>query len=438
MRLKTIAKSNNWSSRLLIVDIFFDISFFCETMNSNFLSFNNVSLLDEFSKYYRCRKINAVIEKNCIAIFKWRQNLSRHKKKFYQNLFIKFVHIIENWQRRKNTHVISNIQNNSKTFSLEFIDFFFVALKSFEQIMQFLTFDSMIEKVQFKFHKRSSSQFLSNTTTKKMSKSNEISTFVLHHFFEFTRRITFMKLFIWTINFVSYDRQIAIKRNFFTTQFISNAFLKSISVINASNSQQIWTNNDELFMYEIKSFKQDLVELKTLQWLILTIQKKFYRIYETFLTRWKITTRYKKTCFFVSQAWKFSNSLNLMILFSCDDRFKSNSFRAWYSNVNHETLIVRVLIWYVKKSRTNFDLDVFLKCELYKSMNASYLCHYEHCITHVCFEFSHINQNRQNCVRRAQFLRNEKKFISKHCEMHEFSCMMHVNVFDHCFHRQTC
>jgi hypothetical protein len=62
-------------------------------------------------------------------------------------------------------------------------------------------------------------------------------------------------------------------------------------------------------------------------------------------------------------------------------------------------------------------------------MDASHLCYHEHCIVHVVYESADINQNRKDCLRRALFLRQERRFISERCEMHDPRCMMQVGAF---------
>ncbi|KAL8668255.1 MAG: hypothetical protein Q9202_000233 [Teloschistes flavicans] len=163
---------------------------------------------------------------------------------------------------------------------------------------------------------------------------------------------------------------------------------------------------------------------KGIDWLTQDAKTKFDATYESLLASWGVTTQYWGTCVLVPEDWRFCNPLDLMALFSVDNVPSVASPRAWYSHADHGTSLVRAKVWYSKPSRTGLDLDVFIGGAPYQSMDASHLCHHEHCIVHVVYEAADINQHRQECVQRARFLRSEKRTIPSQCAVHDPPCMM--------------
>ena len=182
-------------------------------------------------------------------------------------------------------------------------------------------------------------------------------------------------------------------------------------------------------MYDMRQSRRTLDQPKALYWLTQEAKLKFDKSYETILTAWGRTVRQTGTCLLVPKDWRFSNPLNLMALFNFDNVPSPSASRAWYSFADHGTFLIRVMVWFSKSSRTNLDLDVFLDCAPYKSMDASHLCHHEHCIVHVVYEPADINLDRLRCCRRARFLRTEKRPVLYRCEIHDPSCMMQVEIY---------
>ena len=226
----------------------------------------------------------------------------------------------------------------------------------------------------------------------------------------------------------------------YSVAHISQGSTNASQTMSSPNDRPLEFLNGMMPSYEIRLSRRTLDQSKGLDWLTQTTKKKFDNTYETLLTRWGVTSRHTRICVLVSEDWRFSNSLDLMTLFSIDNVPSASSSRAWYSYADHETSLIRAKVWYAKSSRTDLDLDVFLGCGPYKSMNASHLCHHEHCIVHITYESADVNQDRQQCCRRAHFLREEKRPVSDQCTIHSPPCMMQVNLYWNfqCFSYQIC
>lgn len=130
-------------------------------------------------------------------------------------------------------------------------------------------------------------------------------------------------------------------------------------------------------------------------------------MYRSLLAQWGVKPGHQGTCVLLPEDWRSAAPLDLMALFSFENRPFAGDRRAWYKHADHGTTMVRALSWFSKWPRTGLELDNFLGCGPYKPMDASHLCHHEHCILHVVYEPADINQSRKDCWRRARFLRQE-------------------------------
>ncbi|KAL8762038.1 MAG: hypothetical protein Q9184_001885 [Pyrenodesmia sp. 2 TL-2023] len=70
------------------------------------------------------------------------------------------------------------------------------------------------------------------------------------------------------------------------------------------------------------------------------------------------------------------------------------------------------------------QLDNFLGCGPYQPMDASHLCHQDHCIVHVTYEAADINQDRKLCAERARNARKEGADIPRSCSRHSPPCLL--------------
>ena len=110
-------------------------------------------------------------------------------------------------------------------------------------------------------------------------------------------------------------------------------------------------------------------------------------------------------------------ALNIIALFSVDNVPLAGSPRAWYSYKSFRTSLARAKVWFSKPRRA-IDLDYFLEGKEFALIDASYLCYYKHCVVHLIYEKANVNQDRNNCQRRARFLRAKRKPILEECSKH--------------------
>jgi len=182
---------------------------------------------------------------------------------------------------------------------------------------------------------------------------------------------------------------------------------------------------ESLPAYEVKrSTKAD--ELKGLGWLSASAKSTFDRFYERLLASWGVSSQHKGTCILCPEAWRRSDPLDLMALFSKENYPSPTTTRAFYSHLAYGTTLARAAAWFNTWPRTGVELDNFIGCGPYKPMDASHLCHHDHCIIHLTYEPTNINQDRKDCRRRAQFLRQQKRDVPEHCTQHDPPCMLQV------------
>ena len=181
--------------------------------------------------------------------------------------------------------------------------------------------------------------------------------------------------------------------------------------------------------YDICQSKQISNQQKGLGWLTLSSKEKYDSTYTALLARWGRTVNHVGTCLLIPEDWRSADPLDLMALFSSENIPIAGSPRASFSYGDHQTSLVRAKAWYTQWPRTGLDLDNLLGCGPYKPMDASHLCHHEHCVIHIVYEPADINESRKACLRRARFLRSEKRPVPAECDLHDPPCMMQVRFF---------
>ncbi|KAL8762042.1 MAG: hypothetical protein Q9184_001889 [Pyrenodesmia sp. 2 TL-2023] len=175
--------------------------------------------------------------------------------------------------------------------------------------------------------------------------------------------------------------------------------------------------------YECRTSKQSPNQIKALSWLTEAAKEKFDRFFDMLSAKWGVTRPHTGTCILVAEDWKNSKPLDLMALFGVDNMPRAGSPRAWYTYGDHATTLARAKVWF-SAPRHGVDLDNFLGCGPYKPMDASHLCHHEHCIVHLTYEPADVNQDRKGCSDRARFLRAERRPVPEECTVHNPPCMM--------------
>ncbi|KAI4273745.1 MAG: hypothetical protein LQ337_004417 [Flavoplaca oasis] len=162
--------------------------------------------------------------------------------------------------------------------------------------------------------------------------------------------------------------------------------------------------------YECRTSRKNPGEPKAWSWLTREARDHFHRYFKTLMGSWGVASDHTATCVLVSEDWRPAVPLDLMALFSVDNVPTAGSPRAWYSYQGFGTSLARAKVWFSKPRRA-IDLDQLLECEGYPPMDASHLCHHEFCVVHLVYEPADVNQERNECQRRARFLRGEKRQV---------------------------
>ncbi|KAL9042298.1 MAG: hypothetical protein Q9180_000694 [Flavoplaca navasiana] len=208
----------------------------------------------------------------------------------------------------------------------------------------------------------------------------------------------------------------------------SAAVMSSQPVALTTNDQidgpQVQASTSTTPVFDCRVSRQIPDQPKALGWLYRSAQDHFFADYLALLAAWGVTARYRGTCVLVPEAWRFANPLHLMALFSVDSVPPPGSPRAWFSHADHATSLARAKLWFDKPNRKGGDLDIFLGYPHLPAMDASHLCHQEHCIVHLVYEPADVNQSRNDCLKRAKFLRSQRLPVPEECTAHDPPCMM--------------
>lgn len=180
--------------------------------------------------------------------------------------------------------------------------------------------------------------------------------------------------------------------------------------------------------YEPRMSKTVAGQPRALDWLTEEGKVKFTEVEDAIHSQWGRSNHYRSTCLLLCEDWRHSDPLDLMALFSPDNMPPVGSPRAKYSYKDHGVAFTRAKVWFESVNRTAGNLDVYLNTGPFKPMDASHLCHQEHCIIHVVYEPAHINHDRSQCCSRAKFLRSEGKDVPELCSIHLPPCLMQVRT----------
>ena len=400
------------------------------------------------SKYYRCQKIVAATGKPCTGTFKYPQHLRRHDKHFHLNVSTTFIHVTPGSQSRRSVFTNPKLITPRRRLSTRQI--------APESTSVRARSSRSLQSVVANPHKAACSP----TALPHASQPASVSPVQSHTALQ------------WPLPAeTASTASSCMSPTFATPQFALPPPLESTHPQGSDDDtlafdDAAWAYKDHATLarnqhpstsdpgprprtldqapkpsdahippksatplptYEAKSSPQTHAQPKALAWLTQAAKAKFDSTYEALLAGWGVTTRHTGTCVLVPEDWRFSNPLDLMASFGLDNVPAVGSSRAWYSCADHGTTLARAKVWF-SKPRTGLDLDVFVGCGPYKPMDASHLCHHEHCIVHLIYEPANINHARQECCRRARFLRGERRPVPEHCTIHEPPCMMQVSI----------
>ncbi|KAL8819225.1 MAG: hypothetical protein Q9223_002307, partial [Gallowayella weberi] len=97
-----------------------------------------------------------------------------------------------------------------------------------------------------------------------------------------------------------------------------------------------------------------------------------------------------------------------------------------YQYSDYSTTFTRAVGWFGLWRRTGVLLDNFQghtnRC--YKPMDATQLCHQEHCGMHITYELVEVKEDRKRCAAEARTARQEHKDIPTSCSRHSPPCLL--------------
>lgn len=180
--------------------------------------------------------------------------------------------------------------------------------------------------------------------------------------------------------------------------------------------------------YIVKSStsRQGNLQLKALEWLGSPAKGLFDDTYGAILSRWGVQREHTGTCVLVPEAWSSLDPTLLMRLFSPEKCPTIDFARLAYRYADHTSTFARALTWFQQWPRRGIDLDNFLGYGPFTPIDASHLCHHNHCIVHIAYEGSHVNQDRRQCIEQARSLRTNRMAVPANCDKHQPPCLLQV------------
>ena len=181
--------------------------------------------------------------------------------------------------------------------------------------------------------------------------------------------------------------------------------------------------------YEVKQSKLHTGQQKALEWLGETSKLTFEQIFETLIGRWGgVKPTHQGSCVLVPEDWRVLSPSNLVDVDDARLFPDRQAYRLTYKYSDHCTMFTRAVAWFRggQWPRTGVQLDNFLGCGPFKPMEASHLCHQDHCIVHLTYEAADINSERRHCASWAQSLRQAGQDIPESCSKHDPPCLLQV------------
>jgi len=184
--------------------------------------------------------------------------------------------------------------------------------------------------------------------------------------------------------------------------------------------------------YEVKlSKKHNYQQQRGLDWLRRSTKDAFDIAHANLLTRWGgVKVSHEGTCVLCPGDWQFLKPSSLRHFEDVSALPSRHSDRLMFQYGDHTTTFLRALAWFGDQTwpRNGIELDNFLSCGPYKPMDASHLCHHDHCLVHVVYESTDINQTRKSCHQQARDLRASGLDIPGVCDKHSPPCLLQVCV----------
>ncbi|KAL8883026.1 MAG: hypothetical protein Q9198_000064 [Flavoplaca austrocitrina] len=156
--------------------------------------------------------------------------------------------------------------------------------------------------------------------------------------------------------------------------------------------------------YEVKMSKNKK-EIKCASWLLEPSKKNHDQERAMYFRRWGVQPDHHASCILICEDWRLLYPSDLKDSFSADSCPSTELSRCSYRYDGFSTTLPRATAWYSKWPRRGIELDNLNGTDYYKLMDASHLCHQEHCIVHITYEGADTNQDRKQCHEQARWMR---------------------------------
>ena len=181
--------------------------------------------------------------------------------------------------------------------------------------------------------------------------------------------------------------------------------------------------------YRVKKSRQKLDQERGIDWLTSVGKDRFEERVTGLLGQWGVKKAHKGTCILCPEDWSSLDPMALMDIFNNDTCPTQGSGRLSYQYSDHATSLIRAAAWFSEDTwpRIGIELDNFIGGGPFKPMDASHLCHHDHCIVHVTWEPANVNHDRKECHALARYLRQHNLPVPESCAKHKPSCLMQVS-----------
>ena len=189
-------------------------------------------------------------------------------------------------------------------------------------------------------------------------------------------------------------------------------------------------NRDLVPDYPCKESKKFPGQQRGIDWLKKEAKAKFENFHRNLLAQWGVREGHTGTCVLVPEGYRSLEPLDIMARITNEEETYAapGTPRAFFSMYDHGTTVARALAWFGKWPRPAAWLDQFIACGPWAPMDASHLCHHDHCIVHLTYEAADVNVSRTTCYNESRRLRQQNAAdVPESCLTHDPPCMMQVS-----------
>ncbi|KAI1346358.1 hypothetical protein F5Y01DRAFT_319799 [Xylaria sp. FL0043] len=189
--------------------------------------------------------------------------------------------------------------------------------------------------------------------------------------------------------------------------------------------------------YDAVASKKYAGQIKGVQWLSGSGKDRLEAYVTGVMASWGVSMTHAGTCVVWPEDWRALEPEALAGLLKFENCPLVDSGRAMYRYDDHKTMLARAIAWFKDWPRTGVQLDTFLESGPYQRHDGSHLCHNPLCVnpSHIVYEPTSYNIRRQECQKRASFLRTYGQDVPSGCCLHEPPCLMQhasLTMFEAC------